>query len=284
MQLANALQGIVTQTLLPKADGSGRVLRARDPLPRRRDPQPDPSGQDRAGLLLHADRHPPRYADDGAVAPRARPEATGYRPRRARPLEPARRRSSPLSSVPDCDPVHVQRRRTRRRPVSVGAAGGRELSRHDSLESPQRLLRPAPTREKRRRRRSIRRDRRSARPAVDRPFDRLRRRSVGTAARRPAPQSDRLRAARRQRRRSRFRTEISFRRHHELPRASAIPAEPDASHEHRRGRRPEPVSDDVMARRSSTSPRPRPSTPFFRREISFRRKKTADEVVASSPS
>ena len=57
MQLANSLQGIVTQTLLPKADGSGRVVRARDPLHGRRDPEPRPPGEDRAGLLVHANRH-----------------------------------------------------------------------------------------------------------------------------------------------------------------------------------------------------------------------------------
>ena len=57
MQLANTLQGIVTQTLLPTRRRQGPRRRPRDPLPRRRDPEPDPPGQDRAGLLVHADRH-----------------------------------------------------------------------------------------------------------------------------------------------------------------------------------------------------------------------------------
>ncbi len=75
MQLANSLQGVVTQTLLPKADGSGRVVRARDPLHGRRDPEPRAPGEDRTGLLVHANRHTPWDADDGAVAHRADPEA-----------------------------------------------------------------------------------------------------------------------------------------------------------------------------------------------------------------
>ena len=90
MQLANSLQGIVTQTLLPEGRRLGPRLRPRDPVPRRRDPQPDPPGQDRAGLLVHADRHPPRDADDGAVADGARPAAPHHRPRRDQPLEPTR--------------------------------------------------------------------------------------------------------------------------------------------------------------------------------------------------
>ncbi len=73
IQIANSLQGILTQTLLPTADGKGRCRGARDPLPRRRRPEPDPPGQGRADLLDHADRHPAGHADDGAVACRARP-------------------------------------------------------------------------------------------------------------------------------------------------------------------------------------------------------------------
>ena len=52
---------------------------ARDPAPRRRDPEPDPPGQGGAGLLLHADRHEARDADDGAV-PRRPDAAPGDRP------------------------------------------------------------------------------------------------------------------------------------------------------------------------------------------------------------
>ena len=72
-QLASSLQGVVTQTLLPTADGEGRVAGARDPASRRRRPQPDPPGQGRADLLGHADQHHPRHADDGAVARRPDP-------------------------------------------------------------------------------------------------------------------------------------------------------------------------------------------------------------------
>ena len=57
IQIAGSLQGVVTQALLPTADGTGPRCRARDPAPRRRGPQPDPPGQGRADLLGHADRH-----------------------------------------------------------------------------------------------------------------------------------------------------------------------------------------------------------------------------------
>ena len=90
MQLANTLQGIVTQTLVPTRDGMGRRAGARDPVPGRRDPQPDSPGQDRAGLLVHADGQPSWHADDGAVAHRARPAEPDHRRRGGRPLEPAR--------------------------------------------------------------------------------------------------------------------------------------------------------------------------------------------------
>ena len=72
-QLAATIQGIVTQTLIPTADGSRPRRRARDSVPRRRDQEPDPAGEDRADLLVHADRHEARDADDGAGARRLRP-------------------------------------------------------------------------------------------------------------------------------------------------------------------------------------------------------------------
>ena len=44
-QLASTLQGVVTQTLLPTADGTRPCRRARGALPRRRRAQPDPPGR-----------------------------------------------------------------------------------------------------------------------------------------------------------------------------------------------------------------------------------------------
>ena len=65
VQLSVALQGVVTQQLIPTADGAGRDrgLRgaARDPG----DPQPHPRRQDPPDLLLIADRRQYRHADDG---------------------------------------------------------------------------------------------------------------------------------------------------------------------------------------------------------------------------
>ena len=57
VQLAGTLQGVVTQALLPTADGKGRVAALEILLPGRRRPEPDPPGQGRADLLGHADRH-----------------------------------------------------------------------------------------------------------------------------------------------------------------------------------------------------------------------------------
>ncbi len=57
MQLANTLQGIVTQTLLPTSDKAGRVACLEILLPRRCRPEPHPPGQGRADLLRHADEH-----------------------------------------------------------------------------------------------------------------------------------------------------------------------------------------------------------------------------------
>ena len=51
------LEGVVAQTLLPTADGRGRVAAVEILAARRRGAEPHPPGQDRAGLLGHADRH-----------------------------------------------------------------------------------------------------------------------------------------------------------------------------------------------------------------------------------
>src|SRR5262249_40564488 len=58
-------------------------------LPGRRRAEPDPPGEDRAGLLGHADQHGARDADDGA-GPRRSRDPPRRRPRAgALPLEPA---------------------------------------------------------------------------------------------------------------------------------------------------------------------------------------------------
>ncbi len=70
VQLSVALQGIMTQQLLPTADGSGRVAAMRGARPQPGDPQPDPRGQDPPDLLGPADRLRGRDADDGHRAGR----------------------------------------------------------------------------------------------------------------------------------------------------------------------------------------------------------------------
>ena len=71
-QLSIALQGIVTQQLLPTADGMGRDGRLRGADSDPGDPQPDPRGQDPPDLRRGADLRRGRHADDGR-----RPGATG---------------------------------------------------------------------------------------------------------------------------------------------------------------------------------------------------------------
>ena len=56
VQLSVALQGIITQQLLPTADGSGRVAACEVLVPTPADPQPDPRGQDPPDLFGAADR------------------------------------------------------------------------------------------------------------------------------------------------------------------------------------------------------------------------------------
>ena len=65
MQLSIALQGIVTQQLLPTADGSAADRRLRGAGADARDPQPDPRGQDPPDLLGAPDLGLGRDADDG---------------------------------------------------------------------------------------------------------------------------------------------------------------------------------------------------------------------------
>ena len=49
-----ALQGVVTQALAPRADGSGRTVVMRDHVGDAGDPQPDPRGQDPPDPVVHA--------------------------------------------------------------------------------------------------------------------------------------------------------------------------------------------------------------------------------------
>ena len=71
IMIASSLQGIVTQTLLPTADGMGRVAALEVLLPDDAVRNLIRQGEDRAGLLDHADQHRARHADDGAGARRA---------------------------------------------------------------------------------------------------------------------------------------------------------------------------------------------------------------------
>ena len=73
VQLSVALQGIITQQLLPTADGMSRVCRHRDPHPHARGAQPHPRGQDPPDLLHPPDRRQRRHADHGCLAGRSRP-------------------------------------------------------------------------------------------------------------------------------------------------------------------------------------------------------------------
>ena len=58
-QLSVALQGIMTQTLLPTADGAGRCVACEVLVPTPGGPQPDPRGQDPPDLLRDPDRRRP---------------------------------------------------------------------------------------------------------------------------------------------------------------------------------------------------------------------------------
>ena len=90
VQIASTLQGVVTQTLLPRADGAGRVAAVEILLPGRRRPEPDPPGQGRADLLGHADRRKARHADARAGARRPRHARDRVQGNGRAALEPAR--------------------------------------------------------------------------------------------------------------------------------------------------------------------------------------------------
>ena len=68
VQLAGALQAIVTQQLLPRMRSRGRAVRLRGPRRHPGRPQPDPGRQDPPDLQRHAGRREVRHADHGPVA------------------------------------------------------------------------------------------------------------------------------------------------------------------------------------------------------------------------
>ena len=78
-QLSLVLEGIVCQTLLPRADGKGRVVGARDHGAEAGDPQSDPRRQGAPDLLDDADRPgEARHADDEPEPGDALPEAIDH--------------------------------------------------------------------------------------------------------------------------------------------------------------------------------------------------------------
>ena len=90
VQLSVALQGIMTQPLLPTADGSGRAVADRGPRPDARGAQPDPRGQDPPDLLGHPDglatacrRWTRRWRRSSVRADHPQPRRTPRTPRRS---------------------------------------------------------------------------------------------------------------------------------------------------------------------------------------------------------
>ena len=125
-QLAIGLQGVVTQTLIPTADGNGRCVAAEVLVPTPGRAQPDPRGQDAPDLLADPDRRRARHADDGHLARGPRPRRQDHDgDRRGALLEPGgaaqarrgRARSAPTWEWrPDGD-LRVQGGRPRRPPA-----------------------------------------------------------------------------------------------------------------------------------------------------------------------
>ena len=123
MQLSIALQGIVTQQLLPTADGSARICRLRGAGADPGDPQPDPRGQDAPDLLGASDLGRDRDADDGLPPRPARADGA-----RSRDQLAEQRASVPeelkrlLGGADAMTPVAGSRSR-----VSVGGSGDEHL-------------------------------------------------------------------------------------------------------------------------------------------------------------
>src|SRR4051794_2753979 len=81
----------------------------------------------------------------------------------------------------------------------------------------------------------------------------------------------------------RFRTEISFRRHHEMPRAGAVPVSPGDGVQPAWRSQPEQVGSVDGDQVDVVEALPVQETvPFFKREISFRRKKSAGVEAAAA--
>ena len=67
-QLSFVLEGVMCQSLLPRANGPGRALSLEVMVPELGDPEPDPRGQDPPDLLADAGRPGEvRHADDEPV-------------------------------------------------------------------------------------------------------------------------------------------------------------------------------------------------------------------------
>src|SRR6266700_2662639 len=122
---ARAARRYASRNLHPGAAAdSGRHgpgSRARDPLPRRRGPEPDPAGEGRAGLLGHADRYGQGNADDGAVARRPRDPEGDHARGCAEPLQPPRAAVRPVGTGRGC--YHLGGRRLGESAAQRHAAG-----------------------------------------------------------------------------------------------------------------------------------------------------------------
>jgi len=80
----------------------------------------------------------------------------------------------------------------------------------------------------------------------------------------------------------RFRTEISFRRHHEMPRSGAVPVSPGDGVQPAWQSPPEQVGSVDLDQVDVVEALPVQETvPFFKRDISFRRKKSAGVEAAA---
>ena len=95
VQIAGTLQGVVTQALLPTADGRGRVAALEILLPDDAVRNLIRQGKVEQIYSVMQTGTSTRHADDGAVARRAASCAGRSRRRRARPLEPARAAARP---------------------------------------------------------------------------------------------------------------------------------------------------------------------------------------------
>ncbi len=126
IMIANSLQAVVTQALLPTSDGVGRIAALEILLAGRRRPEPHPPGEDRAGLLGDADQDVGRHADDGAGARRPRHPPGRQRRRRAVSLEPA----GAAHRSPRAPGLRRRRRARGARRPQAGAAAAAGCTRH----------------------------------------------------------------------------------------------------------------------------------------------------------